>query len=57
VECSALDIADLGTFDFVFGKFVLHNIEPFDIFAKILGDRVIVEEKPFFHRLSQFGHR
>jgi SAM-dependent methyltransferase len=55
VKCSALDIDSLGTFDFVFGKFILHHIEPFDMFAKILGDSVAVGGKAFFHENNAFS--
>lgn len=55
VECSALDITKLGTFDFVFGKFILHHIEPFDMFAKILGDTVVSGGKAFFHENNAFS--
>jgi 2-polyprenyl-3-methyl-5-hydroxy-6-metoxy-1,4-benzoquinol methylase len=55
VQCSALDISRLGTFDFVFGKFILHHIEPFDMFAKILGDSVAVGGKAFFHENNAFS--
>lgn len=55
IKCSALDIAKLGTFDFVFGKFILHHIEPFNMFAKILGDSVAPGGKAFFHENNAFS--
>lgn len=36
VVCNAMDIATLGPFDFVFGRMILHHIEPFDQFAVAL---------------------
>lgn len=36
VVCDAMDIASLGSFDFVYGRMILHHIEPFDQFAVAL---------------------
>jgi 2-polyprenyl-3-methyl-5-hydroxy-6-metoxy-1,4-benzoquinol methylase len=36
LQKSAEEIADIGTFDFIFGSFILHHIEPFEEFVPAL---------------------
>ena len=49
VQCSAFDIQELGPFDFVFGKMILHHLEPFDDFAQILRNTITPGGKAFFY--------
>ncbi len=42
-------ITEFETFDFVFGSFILHHIEPFDEFAVILRKSLNVDGRAFFH--------
>lgn len=34
--CDAMEISSIGNFDFVFGRMILHHIEPFDQFTAVL---------------------
>lgn len=54
-QCSAFDILELGSFDFVFGNMILHHLEPFEEFAKILRKSIAPDGKAFFHENSAFS--
>lgn len=45
---SAIDIAALGPFDCVFGSMILHHIEPFDQFARVLRQAMAPNGRAFF---------
>jgi len=49
---SAADIAEIGRFDFIFGSFILHHIEPFDAFALSLRAALRPGGKAFFYENS-----
>ena len=49
VKCSAFDIDQLGPFDFVFGRMILHHLEPFGGFAEVLRKSIAPGGKAFFH--------
>ncbi len=49
IKCSAFDIAELGTFDFVFGSMILHHLEPFEIFSETLKSSIAPGGKAFFY--------
>jgi SAM-dependent methyltransferase len=55
VHCSAFDIDQLGEFDFVFGSMILHHLEPFDEFAKLLRKSMKAEGKAFFYENNAFS--
>jgi 2-polyprenyl-3-methyl-5-hydroxy-6-metoxy-1,4-benzoquinol methylase len=46
---NAMEIAELGPFDFIFGAMILHHIEPFGQFAEVLRRSVSVNGKAFFY--------
>jgi 2-polyprenyl-3-methyl-5-hydroxy-6-metoxy-1,4-benzoquinol methylase len=46
---SAMEIGKLGPFDRVFGSMILHHIEPFDEFARVLGEAMAPEGRAFFY--------
>jgi SAM-dependent methyltransferase len=46
---NAFDIADLGTFDAVFGSMILHHLEPFANFVDVLHDAIAPQGKAFFY--------
>jgi 2-polyprenyl-3-methyl-5-hydroxy-6-metoxy-1,4-benzoquinol methylase len=49
VRMPAQDISTLGQTDFIFGSMILHHIEPFDQFSRILRDVVKPGGKGFFY--------
>jgi len=49
IRMSAEGITELGQFDFVFGSFILHHIEPFDEFARTLRTTLRTGGKAFFY--------
>ncbi len=49
LRASAFDLPKLGKFDFVFGKWILHHLEPFDEFAQILDQSLSASGKAFFY--------
>jgi SAM-dependent methyltransferase len=49
VNCSAFNIVDLGSFDFVFGSMILHHLEPFSAFSKTLKKSMNPNGKAFFY--------
>lgn len=55
IKCSAFDILDLAPFDFVFGKMILHHLEPFEDFSEILRKSIADDGKAFFHENSAFS--
>ncbi|HEX2549776.1 MAG TPA: class I SAM-dependent methyltransferase, partial [Gammaproteobacteria bacterium] len=55
IKCSAFDILDLAPFDFVFGKMILHHLEPFEDFSDILRRSMAEGGKAFFHENSAFS--
>ena len=48
IKLSAKEISTLPKVDYVFGSMILHHIEPFDEFSKILRDAIKPEGKGFF---------
>jgi 2-polyprenyl-3-methyl-5-hydroxy-6-metoxy-1,4-benzoquinol methylase len=48
----ATKIGDIGPFDFIFGRFILHHIEPFDEFAPTLRAALRPGGKAFFYENS-----
>jgi 2-polyprenyl-3-methyl-5-hydroxy-6-metoxy-1,4-benzoquinol methylase len=48
VRTSAQELSQFGTVDFIFGSMILHHIEPFDAFARILRGVVKPGGKGFF---------
>jgi SAM-dependent methyltransferase len=52
MQMNAAEIANIGTFDFIFGSMILHHIEPFEEFAAILRDALRPEGKAFFYENS-----
>ncbi|MGE0795945.1 MAG: class I SAM-dependent methyltransferase [Acidimicrobiia bacterium] len=52
VAAEAFDIARLGPFDLVFGKFILHHIEPFAEFAPVLRAALAPDGRAYFHENS-----
>jgi SAM-dependent methyltransferase len=48
VRTSAQELTQFGPVDFVFGSMILHHIEPFDEFARILRDVIKPGGKGFF---------
>jgi 2-polyprenyl-3-methyl-5-hydroxy-6-metoxy-1,4-benzoquinol methylase len=48
ITASAFDIATFGQFDFVFGSMILHHLEPFSEFSKLLSSTVLPGGKAFF---------
>ncbi len=55
IKCSAFDILDLAPFDFVFGKMILHHLEPFEDFSEVLRKSIAPSGKAFFHENSAFS--
>ncbi|MBE9029529.1 class I SAM-dependent methyltransferase [filamentous cyanobacterium LEGE 11480] len=55
MQSSALDLASLGQFDFVVGFMILHHIEPFEEFAKVLADTLKSGGKAFFYENNAFS--
>jgi 2-polyprenyl-3-methyl-5-hydroxy-6-metoxy-1,4-benzoquinol methylase/GT2 family glycosyltransferase len=49
VKSSAFNIAELGSFDFVFGSMILHHLEPFEVFAETLKESMSPGGKAFFY--------
>ncbi|GFE68200.1 bifunctional 2-polyprenyl-6-hydroxyphenol methylase/3-demethylubiquinol 3-O-methyltransferase UbiG [Chroococcus sp. FPU101] len=49
MKCSAFEIAELGTFDFVFGSMILHHLEPFAVFVESLKQSLSPKGKAFFY--------
>jgi 2-polyprenyl-3-methyl-5-hydroxy-6-metoxy-1,4-benzoquinol methylase len=49
IVADAFEIAEHGPFDLVFGKFILHHIEPFDRFAAALRASIAPEGRAFFY--------
>jgi SAM-dependent methyltransferase len=45
---SAFDIESFEPFDVVFGKFILHHLEPFDEFASVLERSIVPGGRAFF---------
>lgn len=52
IKCSAFDILELAPFDLVFGKMILHHLEPFEDFSDILRTSIAADGKAFFHENS-----
>jgi 2-polyprenyl-3-methyl-5-hydroxy-6-metoxy-1,4-benzoquinol methylase len=50
--CSALEIAALGPFDFVFGNMILHHLEPFAAFTQSLRQTLAPDGKAYFRENS-----
>jgi len=48
IKCSAQEISNIGTADFIFGSMILHHIEPFGEFAKSLREVIEPRGKGFF---------
>lgn len=48
VRADAMQIGELGGFDYVFGSLILHHIEPFDEFASLLGQSIRRGGRAFF---------
>lgn len=48
IKLSAHEIKTLGKVDYVFGSMILHHIEPFEEFSRILRDTIKPEGKAFF---------
>ncbi|GJE60227.1 class I SAM-dependent methyltransferase [Methylobacterium trifolii] len=48
IQADARDIARLGTFDFIFGSFILHHIEPFSEFSRTLRSTLNAGGKAYF---------
>ncbi len=44
----AMNFADCGPFDFIFGSMILHHIEPFEKFAEVLDNALKPGGKAFF---------
>ncbi|WAL59155.1 class I SAM-dependent methyltransferase [Thermocoleostomius sinensis] len=55
VHCSAFDIAELGSFDFIFGNMILHHLEPFDAFVRVLHQGLATDGKAYFRENSAFS--
>jgi SAM-dependent methyltransferase len=55
VQCSAFDISQLGQFDFIFGSMILHHLEPFEDFSKLLRKSIRAEGKAFFYENNAFS--
>jgi len=49
VRASAMDLPSLGNFDFVFGKWILHHLEPFGDFGQMLYLALPPGGKAFFY--------
>lgn len=49
VVADAMKIDELGTFDFVFGSMILHHLEPFQSFARVLRRSINSGGKAFFY--------
>ena len=49
VVADAFDIERLGPFDLVFGKWILHHLEPFSDFARTLRNAVVDDARGFFY--------
>jgi 2-polyprenyl-3-methyl-5-hydroxy-6-metoxy-1,4-benzoquinol methylase len=49
VVADAFDIERLGPFDLVFGKWILHHLEPFSDFARTLRNAVVDDGRGFFY--------
>lgn len=56
IHCSALEIAELDPFDFVFGNMILHHLEPFDAFAKLLRVALAENGKAYFRENSALSN-
>jgi SAM-dependent methyltransferase len=55
IKCSAFDILDFAPFDLVFGSLILHHLEPFEDFSKILRNSIAPGGKAFFHENNAFS--
>jgi SAM-dependent methyltransferase len=55
ITASAFDIADLGKFDFVFGSMILHHLEPFSEFSRLLASSIVPNGKAFFYENNAFS--
>jgi 2-polyprenyl-3-methyl-5-hydroxy-6-metoxy-1,4-benzoquinol methylase len=49
VKSSAFNIAELGSFDYVFGSMILHHLEPFKVFIETLKESMTPGGKAFFY--------
>ena len=49
---SAMNISEIGPFDFLFGSMILHHIEPFDEFAFVLRKSLSESGRAFFFENS-----
>ncbi len=56
VQCSAFDIDKFEPFDLVFGTMILHHLEPFGDFAKILRSSMLPSAKAYFYENSAFSN-
>jgi len=56
IHYSALNIAELGQFDFVFGNMILHHLEPFERFARSLRAGLTPNGKAYFRENSAFSN-
>ena len=54
-KCSAMEIDNLGSFDFVFGNMILHHLEPFETFSEVLRNSIVPGGKAFFHENNAFS--
>lgn len=55
IQASAFEIAELGPFDFVFGNMILHHLEPFESFVKVLHQGLTPGGKAYFRENSAFS--
>jgi len=55
IQCSAFDIGSLEPFDLVFGTMILHHLEPFADFAKVLRSSMVSSGKAYFYENSAFS--
>lgn len=55
IHYSALNIAELGPFDFVFGNMILHHLEPFEMFARSLRAGLTPNGKAYFRENNAFS--
>jgi 2-polyprenyl-3-methyl-5-hydroxy-6-metoxy-1,4-benzoquinol methylase len=52
IEGSAFDVESLGPFELVYGSMILHHIEPFADFVRILRGSLVPEGRAFFYENS-----
>ncbi len=55
IKCSAFEISELASFDFIFGNMILHHLEPFEDFSGILRKSIAPGGKAFFHENNAFS--